>query len=78
MPDAPGSATSLLQRWVRDHDEAAARQLISGLHPLVSRIVQSQLAQRQSAGDWLQDIYLTLFRHAARYNPSRPLEHRAR
>jgi RNA polymerase sigma-70 factor, ECF subfamily len=66
MADETFDVTSCLER-VRCHDQAAARELVEHLYPLVIRIVRSHLPRRVAEEDLAQDIFLKMFTRLGQY-----------
>lgn len=64
----------LVVRWVRNRDQASARQLLEALHPQVMRIVHHHLPRGADPADLAQDVFVQFFRTLDRYDPARPLE----
>src|ERR1700761_4563338 len=60
---------------VRQRDQAAARELVEHLYPLVIRIVRSHLPRRVSEEDLAQDIFLKMFTRLEQYQGSVPFTH---
>jgi RNA polymerase sigma factor (sigma-70 family) len=60
---------------VRQRDQAAARQLVEQLYPLVSRIVRSHLPRRVAEEDLAQDIFLKMFTRLEQYQGTVPFPH---
>ena len=60
---------------VRRRDQAAARQLVEHLHPLVIRIVRSHLPRRVAEEDLAQDIFLKMFTRLEQYQGRVPFPH---
>jgi RNA polymerase sigma factor (sigma-70 family) len=60
---------------VRQRDQAASRQLVEQLYPLVSRIVRSHLPRRVSEEDLAQDIFLKMFTRLEQYQGNVPFPH---
>jgi len=60
---------------VRERDEAAARELVDHLYPLVIKIVRAHLPWRMSEEDLAQDVYLKMFANLQQYRGEMPLEH---
>ena len=60
---------------VRHHDQAAARQLVEHLYPLVIRIVRSHLPRRVAEEDLTQDIFLKMFTRLEQYQGTVPFPH---
>lgn len=75
MPDdQPFDLAGCLER-VRLRDQAAARELVEHLHPLVIRIVRSHLPRRVAEEDLAQDIFLKVFTRLEQYQGSVPFPH---
>lgn len=75
MPDdAPFDLSGCLER-VRQHDQAAARQLVDHLYPLVIRIVRSHLPRRVAEEDLAQDIFLKMFTRIDQFQGNVPFTH---
>ena len=68
--DLPGC----LQR-VRQHDPAAARQLVEHLYPQVMRIIAARLPRRDSEEDLAQEIFAKIFSKFEQYKGDVPFEH---
>jgi RNA polymerase sigma factor (sigma-70 family) len=60
---------------VRARDQAAARELVEHLYPLVIRIVRSHLPRRVAEEDLSQDIFLKMFTRLEQYQGSVPFTH---
>lgn len=60
---------------VRQHDQAASRQLVNELYPQVIRIVRSHLPRRVAEEDLAQDIFLKMFTRLEQYQGSVPFPH---
>ena len=63
-----------IEAWCGHGDELAARELMTALHPQVSRIARRHLPFRMAEEDLVQEIFVKLFQNLQRYDPSRPLE----
>lgn len=76
MPDddSPFDLVDCLDR-VRRRDQAAARELVEHLHPLVIRIVRSHLPRRVAEEDLSQEIFLKMFTRLAQYQGAVPFPH---
>lgn len=74
MAEEPFDLPACLER-VRQRDQAAARQLVEHLYPLVSRIVRSHLPRRVAEEDLAQDIFLKMFTRLDQYQGSVPFPH---
>ncbi len=60
MDDDSLDVQARLER-VRQGDQAAARQLVEHLYPLVIKIVLTKLPRRESEDDLTQEIFLKMF-----------------
>jgi RNA polymerase sigma factor (sigma-70 family) len=60
---------------VRKRDQAAARELVDHLYPLVIRIVRAHLPRRVSEEDLAQDIFLKMFTRLDQYQGAVPFPH---
>ena len=60
---------------VRRRDQAAARELVEHLHPLVIRIVRAHLPRRVAEEDLAQDIFLKVFSRIDQFQGSVPFTH---
>lgn len=60
---------------VRRRDQAAARELVEHLYPLVIRIVRSHLPRRVAEEDLAQDVFLKMFTRLAQYQGNVPFPH---
>lgn len=74
MADESFDLVGCLDR-VRQRDQAAARQLVEHLYPLVSRIVRSHLPRRVAEEDLAQDIFLKMFTRLEQYQGNVPFPH---
>ncbi len=63
-----------LRRW-RAGDEAAAREIIDHLYPVVSRIVRTHLPRRDPEEDLIQEILMKTFSRLHQYKADAPLSH---
>jgi RNA polymerase sigma factor (sigma-70 family) len=68
--DLPGC----LER-VRQRDQAAARQLVDQLYPLVIRIVRSHLPRRVLEEDLAQEIFMKMFTRIEQFQGAVPFPH---
>jgi RNA polymerase sigma-70 factor, ECF subfamily len=59
----------------RDSDEAAAKDLVERLYPLVVRIVRNHLPRREAEEDLTQEIFLKIFAKLNQYRADMPFEH---
>jgi RNA polymerase sigma-70 factor (ECF subfamily) len=60
---------------VRAQDQAAARELVEQLYPLVIRIVRARLPRRAAEEDLAQDIFLKMFSRLEQYQGNVPFTH---
>ena len=60
---------------VRQRDQAAARELVEHLHPLVIRIVRSHLPRRVAEEDLSQEIFMKMFTRLEQYQGAVPFPH---
>ena len=74
MAEEPFDLVGCLAR-VRQRDQAASRQLVEHLYPLVSRIVRSHLPRRVAEEDLAQDIFLKMFTRLDQYQGPMPFPH---
>jgi RNA polymerase sigma-70 factor, ECF subfamily len=68
--DVPGCVAR-----VRQGDEAAARDLLAHLHPLVLKLVRAHLPRRTAEEDMLQAVFVKVFTRLDQYSGIVPLEH---
>lgn len=73
-PDAPFDYVRCLER-VRARDQAAARELVEQLYPLVIRIVRSHLPRRVPEEDLAQEVFMKMFTRIDQYQGTMPLPH---
>lgn len=72
--DEPLDLADVLDR-VRRRDQAAARELVEHLHPLVIRIVRARLPRRVAEEDLTQEIFLKMFTRLEQYQGNVPFSH---
>jgi RNA polymerase sigma-70 factor (ECF subfamily) len=72
--EPPFDVAGCLDR-VRRRDQAAARELVDHLYPLVIRIVRSHLPRRVAEEDVAQDIFLKMFTRLEQYQGAVPFPH---
>jgi RNA polymerase sigma factor (sigma-70 family) len=60
---------------VRQRDEAASRELVEHLYPLVIKIVRSHLPRRVAEEDLAQEIFMKIFANLEQYRGVVPFEH---
>ncbi|HEY1792644.1 MAG TPA: RNA polymerase sigma factor [Opitutaceae bacterium] len=75
MPDDQSFDLAGCLERVRKRDQAAAKDLVEHLHPLVIRIVRAHLPQRVSEEDLTQDIFLKMFSRIEQYQGAVPFTH---
>ena len=59
----------------RQHDEAAARELVRRLYPLVLKLVRSHRPRRSAEEDLCQMIFIKIFQKLDQFSSKVPLEH---
>ena len=75
MPDEqPFDVPGCLNR-VRQRDQAAARELVDHLYPLVIRIVRSHLPRRVPEEDLAQEVFMKMFTRLEQYQGAVPFPH---
>ena len=75
MPDdEPCDGAGCRQR-VRQRDQAAARELVDHLYPLVIRIVRSHLPRRVAEEDLAQEVFMKMFTRLEQYQGAVPFPH---
>ncbi len=72
-PPAAGQFDSLMAA-AQAGDEAAYRELLEGVQPLLARYVARRISPPEAAEDVVQDILLTMHRVRHTYDPERPFE----
>jgi RNA polymerase sigma-70 factor (ECF subfamily) len=75
MPDDESFDLAECLQRVRQRDQAAARELVDHLYPLVIRIVRGRLPRRVSEEDLAQDIFLKMFSRLEQYQGNVPFTH---
>jgi len=75
MPDEQSFDVAGCLERVRKRDQAAARELVYHLYPLVIRIVRAHLPRRVSEEDLAQDIFLKMFTRLDQYQGAVPFPH---
>jgi RNA polymerase sigma-70 factor (ECF subfamily) len=73
-PSGDKPLDALLAR-VRERDEAAARELVERLYPLVAQIVQTHLPRRDDLEDLMQEVFLKMFSRLDQFRGDAPFEH---
>jgi RNA polymerase sigma-70 factor (ECF subfamily) len=72
---AEQSEADALVAGVRRHDEAAARELVRRLYPLVAKLVRSHRPRRTAEEDVCQMIFIRIFQKFSQFSGQVPLEH---
>src|SRR5438105_5276398 len=67
-------ARALVDR-ARDGDDAAARELIRQLYPLVAKIVRAHRPRRTAEEDLAQMIFIKVFQKLTQYSGKVPISH---
>jgi RNA polymerase sigma-70 factor (ECF subfamily) len=75
MPDDQSFDLAGCLDRVRQRDQAAARELVEHLYPLVIRIVRSHLPRRVAEEDLTQEIFLKMFTRLEQYQGAVPFPH---
>lgn len=75
MPDDESFDLAGCLDRVRRRDQAAARELVDHLYPLVIRIVRAHLPRRVAEEDLAQDIFLKMFTRLEQYQGAVPFPH---
>ena len=76
MPDeAPALDVGACLQRVRQRDQAAARDLVEHLYPLVIRIVRSHLPRRVAEEDLAQEVFMKMFSRLDQYQGAVPFPH---
>ena len=73
-PEDEPIPASLLDR-VRQHEPAAAREVVERLYPLVIRIVRAHRPARVAEEDLCQEVFMNLFASLAQYRGVVPFAH---
>jgi RNA polymerase sigma-70 factor (ECF subfamily) len=60
---------------VRQGDQAAARELVDRVRPVVARIIRAHRPFRSAEEDLTQDVFLKIFRRLDQYQADAPLPH---
>ncbi len=77
MPDddvLPFDLAGCLDR-VRQRDQAAARDLVDHLYPMVIRIVRSHLPRRVAEEDLAQEVFMKMFTRMGQFQGAVPFSH---
>ncbi len=72
--EVPFDLAGCLDR-VRQRDQAAARELVEHLYPLVIRIVRGRLPRRVPEEDLAQEVFLKMFSRLDQYQGAVPFTH---
>jgi RNA polymerase sigma factor (sigma-70 family) len=72
--ETPFDVPACLER-VRRGDQAAARELVDHLYPLVIRIVRSHLPRRVAEEDLAQEVFMKMFTRIDQYQGAVPFPH---
>lgn len=75
MPDEPPFDVPACLERVRKSDQAAARELVEHLYPLVIRIVRSHLPRRVPEEDLAQEVFMKMFTRLGQYQGAVPFPH---
>jgi RNA polymerase sigma factor (sigma-70 family) len=75
MPDDQSFDLAGCLDRVRRNDQAAARELVGHLYPLVIRIVRSHLPRRVAEEDLAQEVFLKMFTRLSQYQGAVPFPH---
>src|SRR5215207_5304453 len=68
-------AWSELLARVQARDEAASRQVVELLYPLVAKVVQANLPRREEPEDLIQEVFMKMFQRLDQYRGDAPFEH---
>lgn len=60
---------------VRAGEQAAARELVQRLYPIVVRIVRAHRPRRIAEEDLMQDVFIKMFKRLEQYRGDAPFEH---
>jgi RNA polymerase sigma-70 factor (ECF subfamily) len=71
----PEPDVSALVQAALAHDDAAARELVRHLYPLVAKVVRSHRARRTAEEDLCQMIFIKVFHNLSKFSGQVPLEH---
>jgi len=74
MPDEEFDLPGCLAQ-AREGDQAACRDLVNHLYPLVIKIVRSHLPRRSAEEDLAQDIFIKMFSRMHQYQRTVPFPH---
>lgn len=75
MPPTDEDNLAPLAARASSGDEAAARELVVRLHPLLWRIVHAHLPRRTDAGDLIQEVLVKMFTRLHQYRADSPFAH---
>src|SRR3954447_22117073 len=71
----PEPDVSALVQAALAHDDAAARELVRHLYPLVAKVVRSHRPRRTAEEDLCQMIFIKVFHNLSKFSGQVPLEH---
>lgn len=74
MPEAGFDMRACVAR-AKQRDEAAARELMQQLYPLVLKLVRGHLPKRTAEEDLCQMIFIKIFQNLGQYSGKVPVEH---
>jgi RNA polymerase sigma factor (sigma-70 family) len=60
---------------VRQRDETAARELVQALYPIVAKLVNAHLPQRDDPEDLIQEVFMKIFARMEQFRGQVPFEH---
>ena len=69
------SEASALVKAALQHDDEAARALVSQLYPLVAKVVRAHRPRRTTEEDLCQMIFIKVFQKLSQFSGKVPLEH---
>jgi RNA polymerase sigma-70 factor (ECF subfamily) len=69
------SEASALVKAALQHDDEAARALVSQLYPLVAKVVRAHRPRRTAEEDLCQMIFIKVFQKLSQFSGKVPLEH---
>ena len=75
MDDRKKTITPEILDAVRAGDDAASREFVEMLFPLVISIVRNHLPRTESEEDLCQDVFLKVFARFKQYSGRQPIEH---
>ncbi|MEZ5302490.1 MAG: RNA polymerase sigma factor [Verrucomicrobiales bacterium] len=74
MESPPPNWNHAIER-VKLGDEAAARQMVDDLYPVVIRIVRGHLPRAEGEEDLAQEVFMKVFTKIHQYKASQPFDH---